>query len=112
MARPAFKSWWTTVFRNRFSAASMFLASLVLALLFWQWRPISIAIWDAGQPGLRIALTGLFFLGWGLVLFSSCLIDHFDLFGIRQVYLHLRNHPLFAPAIRGEIVVPVRAPFR
>jgi protein-S-isoprenylcysteine O-methyltransferase Ste14 len=98
MARPAFKSWWTRLVPKPLERSTyVLLASLILALLFWQWRPIPTTIWDAEEPILRVALTGLFFAGWGLALFSSCLIDHFDLFGLRQVYLHLRNRPYAHP---------------
>ncbi len=73
------------------------LASLLLAVLFWQWRPMPAVIWEVEQPGLQVALTGLFFLGWVVALYSSAIIDHFDLFGLRQVYLHLRGRPYSHP---------------
>ncbi len=98
MARPAFKSWWTRVVPKPIERSTfVLLASLILALLFWQWRPIPTTIWDVEQPVLRVALTGLIFMGGGVALFSSCLIDHFDLFGVRQVYLYLRNRPYSHP---------------
>ncbi len=98
MARPAFKSWWTRLVPKALERTTfVLLASLILMLLCWQWRPIPTTIWDVEEPVLRVALTGLIFLGGGLALFSSCLIDHFDLFGLRQVYLHLRNHPYSHP---------------
>lgn len=92
MARPAFKRWWT-----RFVPASIerstyvLLASAVLALLFWQWRPLPAVIWDiTWQPG-RVLLWTLFWAGWATVLVSTFLINHFDLFGLRQVYLAWRG---------------------
>ena len=75
----------------------MLLTSLILALMFWQWRPIPAVIWEAEHPLPVALLTGVFFFGWGVALYSSWIIDHFDLFGLRQVYLHLRNRPYSHP---------------
>lgn len=82
---------------------NVLLASLILALLFWQWRPIPVVVWAVQSPWPTALLTGLFFLGWATVVYSSFIIDHFDLFGLRQVYLHLRNRPYTHPpfAIRS-----------
>lgn len=104
MARPAFKSWWTRfVPKPAERSTYVLLASLILALLFWQWRPIPVVIWAVQTPLPTALLTGLFFLGWATVLYSSFIIDHFDLFGLRQVYLYLRNRPYTHPpfAIRS-----------
>jgi protein-S-isoprenylcysteine O-methyltransferase Ste14 len=94
MARPAFKSLWTKVIPHSIERSTyVLLASLVLALLFWQWRPIPATVWDVrNSPGAGLT-TALFFVGWATVLYSSFLIDHFDLFGLRQVYLRFRNRP-------------------
>lgn len=94
MARPAFKLWWTrwvptTVERSTY----VLLSSLVLLLLFWQWRSMPRVLWDvAWLPG-RITLWVVFAAGWATVLVSTFLINHFDLFGLRQVYLAWRGKP-------------------
>lgn len=98
MARPAFKSWWTRfVPKSVERSIYVLVASLILALLFWQWRPIPTIIWDVQHRTAAALLTGLSFLGYVIVLYSSFIIDHFDLFGLRQVYLHLRNRPYTHP---------------
>jgi protein-S-isoprenylcysteine O-methyltransferase Ste14 len=92
MARPAFKRWWTTIVPAPIERSTYVLvSSLVLALLFWQWRPLTPALWDAQQPVARGALYALSGLGWLLVLSSTFLINHFDLFGLRQVWLHAQR---------------------
>lgn len=101
MARPGFKSWWTKIIPKPIERSTFVLtASLLLGLVFWQWRPMKTVVWQIDDPVLRTLVTGLFFLGWGIVFYSSFLIDHFDLFGLRQVFLHLRgraySHPQFA----------------
>jgi protein-S-isoprenylcysteine O-methyltransferase Ste14 len=104
MARPAFKSWWTKLVPTPVERSTyVLLASVILALMFWQWQPIPAVIWRLQHPLAVTLLTGLFLLGWVTALYSSLIIDHFDLFGLRQVYLHLRNRPYTHPpfAIRS-----------
>src|SRR5262245_21806976 len=85
MARPAFKRWWT-----RFVAPTderstyVLLSSLVLFLLYWQWRTMPAVFWDVGSVVGRVVLWTLFWLGWAMVLASTFMINHFDLFGLRQ----------------------------
>ncbi len=94
MARPAFKRWWTRFVPEPVERATyVLLSSAALALLYWQWQPIGGVLWDVRDPAGRTALQGLYLGGWGLLLYSTCLIDHFDLFGVRQVWLHLRGRP-------------------
>lgn len=94
MARPAFKRWWTRVVPQVVERSTYVLASnLVLALLFWQWRPIPAVIWDVTTPAARIGIHVLFWLGWAIALTSTFLISHFDLLGLRQVYAAWRAKP-------------------
>jgi protein-S-isoprenylcysteine O-methyltransferase Ste14 len=94
MARPGFKRWWTRFVPQPMERSTyVLLASAVLALLCWQWRPLAGDIWVVENPAGAAALWFLFGLGWAMVLVGTFLIQHFDLFGLRQVYLHLRRKP-------------------
>lgn len=92
MARPRFKAWWTRIVPQPAERSTYVLAtSLVLAFLYWQWRPVLWVIWDIPGSVYRNLILAVFGLGWGLVLVSTFLIDHFDLFGLRQVWLNFRQ---------------------
>jgi len=94
MARPGFKRWWA-----RFIPASIerstyvWLSNAALLLLYWQWRTMPAVIWHVELPAGRLAMWVLFWLGWAMALASTFLINHFDLFGLRQVYLAWREKP-------------------
>ena len=93
MARPGFKRWWTRVVPKPVERSTyVLLASAVLALLFWQWRPLPMPVWQADDPALRVALDAVAALGWLTVLGSTFLLSHFELFGLRQVYNAMRGH--------------------
>jgi protein-S-isoprenylcysteine O-methyltransferase Ste14 len=92
MARPAFKRVWTRLVPQPIERSTYVLSScLVTVLLMWQWRGIDIVVWDTQAPMLRAALWALFAVGWLLIPLVSLMIDHFDLFGTRQVWLYLQG---------------------
>ena len=92
MARPAFKQWWTQFVPQPVERSTYVLfSSLALLLLFWQWQPIGGTVWQVESTMGQGILYALFAFGWMLVLVSTFLINHFDLFGLRQVYLYLRG---------------------
>jgi protein-S-isoprenylcysteine O-methyltransferase Ste14 len=100
MARLSFKSWWTKIIPQSIERSTFVLFTVVvLNLMFWQWRPMPAAVWDLAGSAAGTALLALGALGWLLVLYSTFLIDHFDLFGMRQVVLYFRgveyHHPQF-----------------
>ena len=104
MARKPFKQWWT-----RFVSASVerttyvLFSSLALVLLFWQWRPMPTVVWQVNDPQAATAITGLAFVGWLIVLTSTFLINHFELFGLHQVANHLAGKPMPAPRFRTPL---------
>ena len=101
MARPRFKRWWTRLVPPPIERSTYVLASSVLlALLFWQWRPMVEVVWEVRQPVVVMAVWGLFLGGWLLALISTLLIDHLDLFGLRQVYLFATGRPYTPPSFR------------
>ena len=92
MARPGFKKWWTKFVPQPVERSTyVLLASLALILLFWQWRPIPTVVWHVDNAFAAYLLVAIFFLGWATVLVGTSLINHFDLFGLRQVYLYQRG---------------------
>ena len=92
MARPVFKTWWTKIVPQSVERSTyVLISSLLLALLFWKWEAMTGVIWSVENQAGRIGLNALFWLGWLIVLLSTFMINHFDLFGLRQVYLRLRG---------------------
>ena len=98
MARPAFKAWWTKIVSPSIERSTyVLLSSLLLFLLFWQWRPMPAVIWSS-SGALAWVLTALFWAGWAIVLLSTFMISHFELFGLRQVFLNWQGRASESPA--------------
>ncbi|HEY8571819.1 methanethiol S-methyltransferase [Phenylobacterium sp.] len=98
MARPAFKRAWTRLVPPAVERSTYVLAaSLALALLFWQWRPLLATVWTVEDPAAALALTAVSWAGWGMVLVSTFLISHFHLFGLSQGFAKMlgRGDPEF-----------------
>lgn len=92
MARPAFKEWWTNYVPPHLERSTFVLvASLLLLLIFWQWQPLTGIVWHVDSAIGQTIVWGIFWVGWLIVLLSTFMINHFDLFGLRQVWLHLND---------------------
>lgn len=101
MARQSFKAAWTRIVPKPIERSTYVLfSSAALIILFAFWQPIPLTIWQVDQPLAAATLWAVFGLGWGIVLLSTFLINHFELFGLQQVYLHARNHQPSAPRFR------------
>ncbi|GLH80790.1 membrane protein [Bradyrhizobium sp. SSBR45G] len=116
MARPAFKRWWTRLVPPAAERSTyVLLSSLILLLLFWQWRPIPMPLWHVEGLAANM-LIGLHWLGWLIALTSTYLIDHFDLFGLRQGFFALRGtaapaHPFKTPLLYRLVRHPLMLGF-
>lgn len=108
MARPAFKQWWTQFIPRVIERSTyVLLSSLALILLFWLWRPMPVDIWNVENAIGRTILWALFWLGWVLVLISTFLISHFDLFGLCQVYLNLKGREYTYPGFKTPLLYKI-----
>jgi protein-S-isoprenylcysteine O-methyltransferase Ste14 len=105
MARPAFKRWWTRIVPSPVERSTYLLAtSVVLALLFWQWQPIpDPTIWSVESAVVARLLWMTFCAGWAMTLVSTFLINHFELFGLQQVFARLTGRTLPAPEFRTPL---------
>ena len=106
MARHSFKRWWTRIVPPAVERSTYVLAAtLALALLLWQWRPIAQpVIWHVESAAGTQLLRAVFWLGWALLLLSTFLINHFELFGLRQVFARLARRQLPEPEFRTPLV--------
>ena len=105
MAREGFKRWWTRIVPKPIERSTYVLfASLVLLLLFWQWRPIATPVWAVDGPLTAALITAIFWLGWAMLLVSTFLISHFELFGLSQVFARLLGREPSAPKFRAPLL--------
>ena len=104
MARRQFKQWWTQFVPKSVERSTYVLfSSLALVLLFWQWRPMPTVVWQIDDPQIAMAVMALSFVGWLIVLTSTFLINHFELFGLHQVANNLAGRPMPAPRFRTPL---------
>ena len=105
MARPAFKRWWTRIVPPAAERSTyVVLASAALILLFAEWRPIAVPVWDTAGSGLGVALAAVGIAGWCLVLASTFMLDHFELFGLKQVWHRLTGRTAAPAEFRTPLV--------
>lgn len=103
MARPFFKQWWTKFVAPSVERATYVLFSnLALILIYWQWRPVTMGIWNVTGMGAT-ALWVIFWAGWLTVLLSTFMISHFELFGLTQVWLNFKQQTIPAPRFKTPL---------
>jgi protein-S-isoprenylcysteine O-methyltransferase Ste14 len=113
MARPGFKRVWTKIVPEPAERPTyVLLSSLLLAVLFALWQPIGGTAWEITSPAVAAFLRTLYFAGWAMLLYSTALIDHFDLFGVRQAWLAFRgrpytSHPFKTPGLYKHLRHPL-----
>ena len=102
MARRSFKRWWTRIVPEHLERSTFCLAATAaLALLLWQWRPIAEpVVWKVTNPAAALLLRHVFFIGWAVLFLATFLINHFELFGLRQPWAHARGIEIPAPQFR------------
>src|SRR5215813_2844650 len=105
MARKPFKRWWTRFVPIAIERSTyVLLASLALILLFWQWRAMPSIVWQVSNPTIAMAILGLSLFGWFVVLLSTFLINHFELFGLQQVILNLAGNAGSQPRFKTPML--------
>nr|WP_262710697.1 methanethiol S-methyltransferase [Maribacter sp. ACAM166] len=108
MARPAFKKWFISIFSQAMERSTyILLSSLALILMYWQWQPITTIVWETENTILSSVLTGLFFLGWIIVLLSTFMINHFELFGLAQIFDNLKNKQTANPKFQTNYLYKI-----
>jgi protein-S-isoprenylcysteine O-methyltransferase Ste14 len=101
MARAGWKQWWTSIVPPTIERSLyVLLASGILLALFWCWQPIPLVIWQINNPLLRASVYGVCLTGWAIVVLSTFQLDHFELFGLRQVWRATHNNPQASPEFR------------
>jgi protein-S-isoprenylcysteine O-methyltransferase Ste14 len=104
MARQPFKRWWTQYVPQAVERSTyVLLSSLALILLYWQWRPIPDVMWSVSNPAGAGILWAVFWIGWVVILISTFLISHFELFGLHQVYANWRGATFEHPSFRTPL---------
>jgi len=105
MARKGFKRWWTQFVSSAVERATYVLAAtLALALLLWQWRPIPMVLWQVSDPAAAMALIGLSLFGWVFALASTFMINHFELFGLHQLVNNLAGRQMGAMRFKTPVL--------
>jgi protein-S-isoprenylcysteine O-methyltransferase Ste14 len=108
MARRSFKHWLGKFMpKSMIRSTFVIVSSAVLALIFWQWKPISLPVWNIEAQIGRGIMFGLFGLGWGILVLSTYLINHFELFGLQQVYSNLRNKEFREPHFQTPLLYKI-----
>ncbi len=108
MARPAFKAWWVQLIGKAAERSTyILLTSLALLLIFWKWQPMNAVIWDLENSALILLMQVLFWMGWGIVLLSTFMISHFELFGLTQIVDNLKDKVTQSPKFQTNYMYKI-----
>lgn len=108
MARPAFKAWWVQhIGKAAERSTYILLTSLALLLIFWKWQPMNAIIWDLQNSALTLVMQVLFWMGWGIVLLSTFMISHFELFGLTQIVDNLKDKVTKSPKFQTNYLYKI-----
>ena len=108
MARPAFKKWFTKIISPAIERSTfVLLTSLALLLIYWKWQPLTTVVWEVENEIFAMLLLGVYFIGWLIVFFSTFMINHFELFGLKQIYDNLKNKPSQSPAFQKNYLYKI-----
>lgn len=101
MARPAFKNWWVKIIGKPAERSTyILLTSLALLLIFWKWQPMTDTVWTVENSTIAMSIQVLYFIGWLIVLLSTFMISHFELFGLTQIVDNLKNRVSKSPSFQ------------
>jgi len=101
MARPAFKNWWVKIIGKPAERSTyILLTSLALLLIFWKWQPMTNIVWSIENSAISMLVQALYFIGWAIVLLSTFMISHFELFGLTQIVDNLKSKVTKAPTFQ------------
>jgi methanethiol S-methyltransferase len=108
MARPAFKKWISTLISPEIERSNyILLSSAALLLICWQWQPITAVVWKTENETISMIITGLFFLGWLIVVLSTFMINHFEFFGLKQIFENLMNQQAGSPKFQTNFLYKI-----
>lgn len=101
MARPSFKKWWVQIIGKPAERSTyILLTSLALLLIFWKWQPMTATVWTIENNTIAVGIQVLYFIGWLIVLLSTFMISHFELFGLTQIIDNLKNRVSKSPSFQ------------
>lgn len=108
MARPAFKAWWIKIIGKPAERSTyILLSSLALLLLFWKWQPINTVVWEIDNSLFVWIIIGVAALGWLIVLLSTFMISHFELFGLTQIFDNFKNRTTQSPKFQTNFLYKI-----
>lgn len=108
MARPAFKNWWVQIIGKAAERSTyILLSSLALLVIYWKWQPMTSVVWSIENNALSIIMEVLFWMGWAIVLLSTFMISHFELFGLTQIFDNFKSRTSQSPIFQTNYLYKI-----